>query len=73
MSGDERYRQLAVFSVIVAEVVVTPLLIGGLTYHFFRDHPARTGLSVLGALLGLGLAFYRIMKIMKKSGHNDGK
>lgn len=73
MSRDEKYRQLAVFSVIVAEVVVTPLVIGGLIHFLFRNHPEKIALSVFGALAGLGLAFYRITKMMKKSGHGDGK
>jgi len=30
MSQDERYKQLALFSVIMAEVVVTPVALGGL-------------------------------------------
>ena len=73
MSRDEKYRQLAVFSVIVAEVVVTPLVLGGLMALIFRNHPGKSGFSVLGALVGLALAFFRISKISKKAGGEDGK
>jgi hypothetical protein len=73
MSRDEKYRQLAVFSVIVAEVVVTPLVLGGLMGLIFRNHPGKSGFSVLGALVGLALAFYRISKISKRAGEKDGK
>jgi hypothetical protein len=73
MSQDERYRQLAVFSLIVAEVVFTPLLLGGLMALIFRSHPAKTGFSILGALVGLVLAFYRISKLAKRTGGKDGK
>ena len=65
MSSDERFKQLALFSVIVAEVVITPAAIGGLVYYLARALPSRNFWVLLGALSGLGIAFYRIMLILK--------
>ena len=65
MSSDERFKQLALFSVIVAEVVITPAAIGGLVYYLARSLPSRNFWVLLGALSGLGIAFYRIMLILK--------
>jgi hypothetical protein len=74
MSQEDRYRQLAVFSVILAEVVLTPLILGGLIYFIFRHHQLKTVLGALGAVLGLGLAFYRIGRMMKgKKGDETGR
>jgi hypothetical protein len=66
MSQDERYRQLALFSVIIAEVVITPVALGGLIYFATKGLPARMALSAVGAVLGLVIAFYRISLLMKK-------
>ena len=66
MSQDERYRQLALFSVIVAEVVITPVALGGLIYAVTKNIPGRTGFALVGALAGLGIAFYRISLLIKK-------
>ena len=66
MSQDDRYRQLALFSVIVAEVVFTPLVLGGLLYFLARAHAFKIWLGMFGALGGLAIAFYRIIQLMKK-------
>ena len=63
---DERYRQLALFSLIVAEVIITPAACGGLIYLLTRTSPSRALFAFLGALVGLAVAFYRISLIMKK-------
>jgi hypothetical protein len=75
MSQDERYRQLALFSVIMAEVVVTPTALGGLVYWFAKGTTGRAAYAALGALLGLGIGFYRISLLLKKrkSGEDDRK
>ena len=66
MSQDERYRQLALFSVIVAEVVFTPLALGGLLYFLARAHSFKIWLGMFVAMAGLAIAFYRITQLMKK-------
>ena len=75
MSQDERYRQLALFSVIMAEVVVTPVALGGLVYALTRSLPGRGVFASLGAVAGLVIAFYRISLLMKKkkSHETEGK
>jgi ABC-type nitrate/sulfonate/bicarbonate transport system permease component len=55
-----RNRQLALFSVIVAEVVVTPSGLGGAVYWLLREHEYQTLWTGVAALVGLGVAFYRI-------------
>jgi len=67
MSQEERYRQLALFSVIVAEVVITPAALGGLVYALARHSSARGLFAMLGALIGLVVAFYRISLMMKRN------
>jgi hypothetical protein len=66
MSDDERYRQLALFSVIVAEVVITPVGLGGLVYALTKHASGRVWYSLLAAMLGLIIAFYRISLLVKK-------
>ena len=66
MSQDERYRQLALFSVILAEVVISPGALGALLFFLTKASPYRAGFAILGALLGLGVAFYRISQMMKR-------
>jgi hypothetical protein len=71
MSQDERYRQLALFSVILAEVVMIPAVLGGLVWFAARNLAARGLLSTVAAVFGLGIAFYRISRMMKKQQAND--
>ena len=66
MSQDERYRQLALFTVIMAEVVVTPVALGGLAFWLSRGTPAQFILATSGAVVGLGIGFYRISLLLKK-------
>ncbi len=66
MSEDERYRQLALFSVIVAEVVITPVGLGGLVYTLTKHSQGRVWYSLMAAILGLIIAFYRISLLVKK-------
>jgi ABC-type nitrate/sulfonate/bicarbonate transport system permease component len=73
MSQDERYKQLALFSVIMAEVVVTPVALGGLIYALTRNLPGRGLYAALGALAGLVIAFYRISLLMKKRKPHDSE
>ena len=70
MSQDERYRQLALFSVIIAEVVITPVALGGLLFFLTKATPYRAAFAIVGALLGLGVAFYRISQMMKRQRGN---
>jgi hypothetical protein len=71
MSQDERYRQLALFSVIVAEVVITPAACGALIYFLVRESPYRLALSMLAVFGGLAIAFYRISLIIKRQKNRD--
>jgi hypothetical protein len=71
MSQNEKYRQLALFSVIVAEVVVTPAACGGLVYFLAKNFPARIGMSLVAVFVGLGIAFYRISLMFKRQKQND--
>ncbi len=70
MSQDERYRQLALFSVILAEVVLIPATLGGLVWLLLSGSPFRGIFTMIGALGGLTFAFYRIHLMMRKK--NDG-
>jgi uncharacterized Tic20 family protein len=72
MSEDIRYRQLALFSVIIGQVVLIPSLLGGLAYWLLRTSSFQTLGTVGGAILGLCLAFYRISLIKKTLDENNG-
>lgn len=63
--NEKKYKQLALFSIIVAEVVVTPSIIGGLAFYFLKGNSLQMAGTILGALLGLGVAFYRIYLLNK--------
>ncbi len=74
MSQDERYRQLALFTVILAEVVVIPSVLGGLVWYLARALAVRGVLSAIAAFIGLGIAFYRISLMRKKrEGHDPDR
>lgn len=63
--NEKKYKQLALFSVIVAEVVVTPSILGGLAYFLLKGKVLQIPITVLAALLGLVAAFYRIYRLYK--------
>lgn len=64
-SNEKKYKQLALFSVIVAEVVVTPSVLGGLVYWLMKGKELQITLSVVAAFVGLGIAIYRIYQVYK--------
>jgi hypothetical protein len=69
------YRQLGLFSIIVAELTLVPGGLGGITYYLTRGQ-APLGVSWkvwtgMAVGLGFGIAFYRIFLLsrqMKKNG-----
>ena len=63
--GSSKYRQLALFSVIIAEVVVTPSVLGGLVYWFLRGHEGQSLWTGVAAVAGLGIGFYRVGRLGK--------
>jgi len=63
--NEKKYKQLALFSIIVAEVVVTPSILGGLAFYLLRGKGLQMVGTVVGALLGLVVAFYRIYQLHK--------
>ena len=63
--NEKKYKQLGLFSIIVAEVVVTPCALGGLTYWLTRGYGTQILFSCLAAFLGLGIAIYRIYQLYK--------
>jgi hypothetical protein len=72
MSEEEgRYRQLGLFSLIVAEMVVSPCLLGGLAFWLLRDSSLRVTVTLIAAMLGLVIAFYRISNLRRRVEKND--
>jgi hypothetical protein len=71
MSEENKYRQLAMFTTIVAEVVISPALLGGLAYYLFRNSALLGVFVPLAALLGLAIAFYRISQLRKRFEKNE--
>lgn len=68
---NEKYRQLAIFSVIVAEVVITPSALGGLAYWLLKENKLQFPATAFGAVVGLVIAFYRISLLNKKMDQRD--
>ena len=66
MSSDTKYRQLAMFTTIIAEVVVTPSVLGGIAYWLMRGKPSQTVWTGVAALIGLVIGFYRIYLLNRK-------
>lgn len=66
MNDDSKFRQLALFSVIVAEVVITPSAMGFLVYWLLKKSTFQVGGAAIAALLGLVVAFYRISLLRKQ-------
>ena len=64
----EKYRQLGLFGVIVAQVVIAPAALGGLVYFLMEGKSGQYLFTAIAAVLGLGVAFYRISLIQKQSG-----
>ncbi len=62
----ERYRQLALFTLILAEVVVTPTVLAGGVYWLFRAQPFRNLAVFIAAVAGLIVGFYRVALIQKR-------
>ena len=62
----QKYRQLAMFSTIIAEVVVTPSVLGGAAYYFSRESSNQTLYTGIAALAGLVIGFYRIYLLNRK-------
>ena len=69
----QKYRQLAMFTTIVAEVVVTPSVLGGGIYYLTRENSNQTLWTAVAALIGLAIGFYRIYLLNRKwaKGSND--
>jgi hypothetical protein len=68
---DERYKQLALFTLILAEVVVTPTVLAGGVYWLFRDQSFRNLAVFIAALAGLIVGFYRVALIQKRMKKNE--
>ncbi len=71
MSDESKYRQLALFSVIVAEVVITPCAMGFLANWWFKGKSFQTEATAVAALLGVVVAFYRISLLRKQMENRD--
>jgi hypothetical protein len=63
--NEKKYKQLALFSVIVAEVVITPSIFGLVTHYLLKGKSIQIPATVLASLLGLVVAFYRIYQLYK--------
>ena len=65
MSDEDKYKQLGLFGVILAEVVITPSVLGGLVYWLMKNSTFQLFGTSAAAVLGLGVGFYRISLLRK--------
>jgi positive regulator of sigma E activity len=68
---DERYRQLALFTLILAEVAVTPSILAGAAYWIFKNQSFRNLAVLFSTFMGLGIGFYRVYLLQKRNQKND--
>lgn len=71
--NEKKYKQLAIFSVIVAEVVITPSVLGGLVYYLMKGRSFQMTFTTLAALLGLGVAIYRIYLLYQQQNKEENQ
>jgi len=72
--NEKKYKQLALFSVIIAEIVITPCVLGGLAYWLTKGKSFQMMLTCVAAFLGLCIGIYRIYTVYKteiKDGPGD--
>lgn len=69
--ADEKFKQLGMFGLIVSEVVISPTALGGLAYFLLKGSSLQLAVTSLAALIGLGIAFYRI-SLLRKRFETDG-
>ena len=63
--NEKKYKQLALFSVITAEIVVTPCVFGAIAYWFTKKNEWQMLMTTLAAAAGLLIGFYRVFLIYK--------
>jgi positive regulator of sigma E activity len=68
---DERYRQLALFTLILAEVALTPSLLAAAAYWIFKGQTFRNLAVLFSAFIGLSIGFYRVYLLQKRNRKND--
>ena len=73
MNEENRFRQLSLFSVIVAELLIVPSGLGGGIYLLTQKSNYKILYAGLGVMLGLGLAIYRIFLMSKRLTSEEGK
>jgi hypothetical protein len=61
-----KYHELAVFTTIVAEVVITPSALGGAAFWLLRGSRFQVIATCLAGVAGLSIAFYRISLLKKR-------
>jgi uncharacterized membrane protein len=65
-SEENKYRELAVFTTIVAEVVITPSALGGAAFWLLRRSSFQVVATCIAGAAGLAIAFYRIFLLRKR-------
>ena len=70
VTQENKYKQIGLLSTFIAEVVVTPCILGGVAFYFAQyfafNNNLQLVITTLATLLGLGIGFYRIILISKK-------
>lgn len=71
--NEKKYKQLALFSVIVAEVLITPSVLGGVVFWLMKGKSFQIVFTMIGAILGLIVAFYRIYQVYRVQNEDQTK
>lgn len=67
----QRNKQLALFGVIVAEVVVNPTIFAGAAYWLTKEKSFQSIAVFAGAVVGLGIGFYRVYLVQKRMNQSE--
>ena len=69
--NEKKYKQLALFSVITAEIVITPCVLGGLAFWLSQGKSFQMAATCLSGFLGLCIGIYRIYTVYKAQSKDD--
>ena len=67
-----QYRQLALLVSIMSEIAFAPGILGVLAYFLTQGKSFQTTATIIAAMVGLGVGFYRIYLLTQKWDKDDG-
>ncbi len=60
------YRSLALASVVIGDIVVAPVLVGGLGYWLSKGSPYQQLITLGAGFVGMVFGFIRVFQVLKR-------